>query len=146
MASNLDYLDPALQPLEANLKAYLATEKQLQQATVAATLQTHPSAQPDIPVTQPSATADFTPEPQGAPAFEQRSATGSYDQHTEDSIQRLKNLQDELVQLRRVIVQQLPVRNEWVKVNLGYGPSRVGAFTADEAASTNGEVDLRIVI
>ena len=124
MASNLDYLAPDLQPLEEKVQAYLKAEKDLAQAEIAATALTHPTAhQPD--------------------AFDQRPATGNYPQHTEETANDLQNLQDDLTRLRREIIGLLPVRDEWVKVNLGYGPSRVGAFRT--TASTE-EYELRVVI
>ncbi|WP_045689059.1 hypothetical protein [Hymenobacter sp. AT01-02] len=145
MASNLNYLDPTLQPLEEKLKAYLATEKEIQQATTAATLHTHPNAQPHPAPTQPTATAGLTPEPTATPGSAPATDSSSHNQERDDAFQRLHNLQDELRTLRHDILGLLPVRNEWVKVNLGYGPSRAGAFTTDDAQAED-EIQLRIVI
>ncbi|WP_426492400.1 hypothetical protein [Hymenobacter sp. 102] len=125
MASNLDYLDPALLPLEETVQAYLKTEKELAQAEIAAATITHSPP---------------------APPFDQRPPAGSYPQEAEEAQLHLQNLRDDLVRLRQQVIQQLPVRDEWVKVNLGYGPSRVGAFrveTASEAAP--GGYELRVV-
>lgn len=80
MASNLDYLDPALLPLEEKVKAYLKAEEKLRNASAA------PAATPD--------------------------AAGTA----------------EVASLHQEILDLLPTRNEWVMVNLGYGPSRVGAW------------------
>jgi hypothetical protein len=124
MASNLDYLAPDLQPLEDKVQAYLKAEKDLAQAEIAATTLSHPAAH------QPA-------------AFDQRPATGSYPQQTEETANDLQNLQHDLTRLRQEIIGLLPVRDEWVKVNLGYGPSRVGAFRT--AAATE-EYELRVVI
>jgi hypothetical protein len=127
MASNLDYLDPALLPLADTVQAYLKTEKELAQAEIAATAVAHSSASP-------------------APAFDQRPPAGSYPQEAEEAQLNLQHLRDDLARLRQQVLQQLPVRDEWVKVNLGYGPSRVGAFrveTASEAAPDGYE--LRVV-
>lgn len=128
MASNLDYLDPNLLPLEETVQAYLKTEKELAQAEIAATMLTQ------------------SPEP-ATGSFEQRPATGSYSQHTEETQQNLHNLRDDLARLRQHIIQQLPVRDEWVKINLGYGPSRIGAFRVDSTADSTSEgYELRVVI
>lgn len=124
MASNLDYLAPDLQPLEEKVQAYLKAEKDLAQAEIAATTLTHPAAQ----------------EPE---VFEQRPATGSYPQQTEEAANELQNIQDDLQRLRQEIIGLLPVRDEWVKVNLGYGPSRVGAF---RTAAPHETYELRVVI
>lgn len=78
MASNLDYLDPALIPLEEKVKAYLETEKALRKAT--------------------------------------------------ERGQNPASLRADLIRMEEEILALLPTRDEWVKVNLGYGPSRVGAW------------------
>ncbi|RSK44425.1 hypothetical protein [Hymenobacter perfusus] len=124
MASNLDYLAPNLQPLEEKVQAYLKAEKDLAQAEIAATSLTHPTAQETEP-------------------FEQRPPTGSYPQQTEEATNELHNIQDDLQRLRQEIIGLLPVRDEWVKVNLGYGPSRVGAF---RTAAPDETYELRVVI
>ena len=127
MASNLDYLDPALLPLEETVQAYLKAEKEMAQAEITATTLTH--------------AADASAE-----AFDQRPPTGSYPQKAEEAQQNIQNLREDLTRLREQIIQQLPVRDEWVKVNLGYGPSRVGAFKVENAsdAAPNG-YELRVV-
>ncbi|GAA3944488.1 hypothetical protein [Hymenobacter algoricola] len=127
MASNLDYLDPTLIPLEDQVKAYLEAEEELRKATVEAR----------------SLPTDDAAEQQAAREFEQRPATGSFDQHADEVEQRLRNLHDSLAELRREIIGLLPVRDEFVKVNLGYGPSRVGAFAV--AGSSGPDYELRIV-
>lgn len=127
MASNLDYLDPSLQPLEDKLQAYLQTEKDLQRAEVEATNLAH----------------------QGEPhttGFDQRPPTGNYPQQTEEVRFSLENLRDDLQRLQQEIIGLLPVRDEWVKVNLGYGPSRVGAFRKADATDAASEYELRVVI
>lgn len=123
MSVNLDYLNPALLPLEEKVKAYLTAEEDLQKALVAA----------HAPATQP--TEDD---------FEQRPATGSFDQQTDEVAHTYENLKEELALLKREILALLPVRDEWVKVNLGYGPSRVGAFRSQNSAGEE-EYTLRVV-
>ncbi|NVO85895.1 hypothetical protein [Hymenobacter terrestris] len=125
MASNLDYLAPELKPLEEKLQAYLAAEKELTQAEIAAT--------------------SLTQSPPPAPAAElgQRPAPGSFPQPADEAANELQNLRDDLIAQRQEIIALLPVRDEWVKVNLGYGPSRVGAFSVP-APGTGYE--LRLVI
>ncbi|QKG52980.1 hypothetical protein [Hymenobacter sp. BRD67] len=39
-----------------------------------------------------------------------------------------QDAQDAIDRLQQDILALLPTRDEWVKVNLGYGPSRVGAW------------------
>lgn len=112
MASNLDYLAPALEPLEEKVKAYLRAEEALRKARLSTT---------DAP-------RQATNRAQTAETFEQRSATGSYDQAADERRQQHQTLHDDLVRLRHEIIEILPIRDAWVKVNLGYGPSRVGAW------------------
>ena len=101
MASNLDYLNPALIPLEEKVNTYLETEKALRQATQGLA---------------------------GAPSPE-----------TPDELrQRLADLEQDILAL-------LPTRNEWVKVNLGYGPSRVGAWHVPATAGAPEHYELRVV-
>ncbi|SHI84520.1 hypothetical protein SAMN02745146_1682 [Hymenobacter daecheongensis DSM 21074] len=127
MASNLDYLDPKLLPLEEKVKAYLEAEEDLRKATVEAR---------SLPTTEAA-------EEAAARQFEQRPATGSFHQHADEVEQRIQNMHDDLAELRREIIALLPVRDEFVKVNLGYGPSRVGAFAA--AGQPDSGYELRIV-
>ncbi|TGE29022.1 hypothetical protein [Hymenobacter metallicola] len=131
MSSNLDYLDPALIPLEDKVKAYLEAEEDLRKAIVEAK---------SLPNTAAS-------EAQANQAFDHRPATGSFDQHADEVEQRIQNLQDDLQLLRQEIIGLLPTRNEFVKVNLGYGPSRVGAFAVDHGgqAAAEPQYELRIV-
>ena len=103
MASNLDYLDPALLPLEEKVNAYLETEKSLRRVTQAAA--------------PPTTGAAESPE-------------------------LLRQL---LAQLEAEIIALLPTRDEWVKVNLGYGPSRVGAWQVPATGSTPARYELRVV-
>ncbi|QDA62397.1 hypothetical protein [Hymenobacter jejuensis] len=131
MSSNLDYLDPALVPLEDKVLAYLEAEEDLRKTTIEArNLQSH----------------DQSVE-QSAQEFEQRPATGNFDQHADEVEQRLQNMRDDLDILRQEIIGLLPARNEFVKVNLGYGPSRVGAFSKPDPSKKGGaeEYELRIV-
>jgi hypothetical protein len=127
MSSNLDYLNPDLQPLEDKINAYLAVEKDLRKAE---------QDMIALPLEQAQAEA-------AAAAFEQRPATGSFPQHSDEMQQQLRNLRDDLTRLRHDIIDLLPVRNEWVKVNLGYGPSRVGAFQTPDGPAEMYE--LRVV-
>ncbi|GAB3225252.1 hypothetical protein GCM10027346_06310 [Hymenobacter seoulensis] len=130
MASNLNYLDPALLPLEDKLQAYLRAEKELQTAEIEATNLTH----------QP---------PTATPEFEQRSASGSYPQELEEVSSTLDDLRTDLARLRAEIIEMLPVRDEWIKVNLGYGPSRVGAFrkaSASEHGTATDIYELHVVV
>ena len=128
MASNLDYLDPSLVPLEQKVRAYLEAEEELRKATVAAR---------NLPVMD----AEVAESEQ---AFDQRPATGSFDQQADEVQLKQQNMQEDLEALRQEILELLPVRDEFVKVNLGYGPSRVGAF-AVKALDGGTDYELRIV-
>ncbi|MBO2009122.1 hypothetical protein [Hymenobacter negativus] len=96
MASNLDYLDPALIPLEEKVNTYLEAEKSLRRAEI------------DAPQT------------------------------TDTSRSKLSQLEQE-------IIAMLPTRDEWVKVNLGYGPSRVGAWHVPAANGAPERYELRVI-
>ncbi len=96
MASNLDYLDPALIPLEEKVNAYLEAEKSLRRAEI-------------------------------------------------DATQTVDTSRSELARLEQEIIALLPTRNEWVKVNLGYGPSRVGAFRDENSPADAPQYILRVV-
>ncbi|KAA9339525.1 hypothetical protein F0P96_02590 [Hymenobacter busanensis] len=127
MASNLDYLDPALLPLEEKVQAYLEAEEELRKATV------------------DSVSASALPDSgQEGGGFEQRPATGSFDQVGDTLRLKQDDLHARILQLQQEILQLLPARDEWVKVNLGYGPSRVGAFRED-AAGAEGSYVIRVV-
>jgi len=126
MAANLDYLDPNLIPLGEKVLTYLEAEKDLHRATTDAVNLRAPQ--------RPAATE-----------FEQRPTAGSFDQSTDEVDQRLENLRDDLAILRREIIEMLPVRNEFIKVNLGYGPSRVGAFHKPGTPADKPVYELRIV-
>ena len=130
MASNLDYLDPALQPLEAKVQAYIAAEKELRQLTIAG---------------RNEATHDANVA-QAADQFEQRPPTGSFDQHHDELLQQRQDAEDDLQRLKTEILALLPTRDEWVKVNLGYGPSRVGAWRVPNASNpTQEHYEIRVV-
>ena len=129
MAANLDYLDPTLIPLEEKVKAYLETEKALRQATSA--LQNEPLLDLE--------------QAQSATEFEQRPATGSYDQDEDELTQTVTDLREDLARFEQEIIALLPGRDEWVKVNLGYGPSRVGAWLVPATADSPARHELRVV-
>lgn len=129
MAVNLDYLDPNLHPLEAAVKAYLAAEEDLRKLQVAQ------RNEPLLDAEQAQAAADF----------EQRPPTGSYDQDEDEQAQEETDLRDDLRRLHQQVLDLLPVRDEWVKVNLGYGPSRVGAFRVPATDGRAEQFELRVV-
>ncbi|SFP78119.1 hypothetical protein [Hymenobacter arizonensis] len=129
MASNLDYLDPALLPLQDKVNAYLESEKALQRAIAA--LKSAPLHQQE----KDAAAAEFV----------QRPPTGSYDQEADELQQKIENLHTEQSQLEQEIIAMLPTRDEWLKVNLGYGPSRVGAWHVPAAQGQSERYELRIV-
>ena len=131
MASNLDYLDPNLQPLVRKVEAYLAAKEDLRKLTVA----DRNEATHDAAVAQ------------AAQEFEQRPPTGSFDQHADELMQRREAAQADLTRLAQDILALLPTRDEWVKVNLGYGPSRVGAWRVPNAQDAKaGHYEIRVVV
>ena len=131
MASNLDYLAPDLQPLVEKVEAYLAAEKELRTLTIA----DHNEAAHDADVAASAA------------KFEQRPPTGSFDQHADELQQRRDDAQADLDHLKKEILALLPTRDEWVKVNLGYGPSRVGAWRVPNANDPSAEhYEVRVVM
>ena len=131
MASNLDYLSSDLQPLVRKVEAYLMAREDLRKLTVA----DYNEATHDAAVAA------------AAQEFEQRPPTGSFDQHADELRQRRQDAQADLDQLSEDILALLPTRNEWVKVNLGYGPSRVGAWSVPNAPGAEGEhYEIRVVM
>ena len=50
-----------------------------------------------------------------------------------------------LARLEQEIIAMLPTRDEWVKVNLGYGPSRVGAWHVPATNGTPERYELRVI-
>jgi hypothetical protein len=150
MASNLNYLDPFLLPLEDKVQAYLQAEKELQRAVAESASLSHPAPQPDAtsgPAAEAAAHSGTAPTSDGI--FEQRPPTGSYDQAGEEMHERLQNLRDDIEALQRDIISMLPVRDEWIKLNLGYGPSRIGAFQETATSAEDGaepKYQLRVVI
>ncbi|MEJ7660548.1 MAG: hypothetical protein WKG07_13505 [Hymenobacter sp.] len=131
MASNLDYLDPNLQPLVRKVDAYLAAKEDLRKLTIADRNEpTHDAA-----------------VAQSAQEFEQRPPTGSFDQYADELSQRRQDAQADLDLLAQEILALLPTRDEWVKVNLGYGPSRVGAWRVPNAQDPKAEhYEIRVVL
>jgi len=131
MASNLDYLSPDLQPLVRKVEAYLAAKEDLRKLSVAE----HNEATHDAAVAQSAA------------EFEQRPPTGSFDQHADELTLQHQDAQDAVNQLSQDILALLPTRDEWVKVNLGYGPSRVGAWRVPNAQDPKAEhYEIRVVM
>jgi hypothetical protein len=124
MASNLDYLSPDLQPLVEKVEAYLVAKEDLRKLTVA-----------DL-----NEAAHDAAVATSAAEFEQRPPTGSFDQHADELDQRRQNAQADLDSLSQDILGLLPTRDEWVKVNLGYGPSRVGAWSVPGAGAEHYEI------
>ena len=96
MASNLDYLNPALIPLEEKVNAYLEAEKSIRRAET-------------------------------------------------DSTQTANKTRNDLARMEQEIIALLPTRDEWVKVNLGYGPSRVGAWHVPASTGAPERYELRVV-
>ena len=96
MASNLDYLNPNLLPLEEKVQAYLDAEKSLRKAA-------------------------------------------------ETAGQNTAALEQDRNRLEQEIIALLPTRDEWVKVNLGYGPSRVGAWQVPALGGQPKRYELRVV-
>jgi len=131
MASNLDYLNPNLQPLVEKVEAYLAAKEDLRKLTIAER-------------NEPLHDAEVA---SAAAEFEMRPPTGSYDQHADELQLQHQDAQDAVNSLSADILALLPTRDEWVKVNLGYGPSRVGAWRVPNAPGTTAEhYEIRVVV
>ena len=129
MASNLDYLDPALLPLEEKVGAYLTAEKALRRATNAGqgeVLTTEAQKQTAAELSQSSATEAIHPDDPAQP-------------------QALAALRANLDRLEQEIIALLPTRDEWLKVNLGYGPSRVGAWLVPALDGAPERYKLRVI-
>jgi len=129
MASNLDYLAPGLVPLEEQVQAYLAAEKALRAAT---------AAQRNAPVPRQE-------ETRGAASSGQHPLTFSHPSADDKTAQTVAGLRAELTRLEGEILTLLPTRDEWVKVNLGYGPSRVGAWKVPATGGSPERYELRVV-
>ena len=54
-------------------------------------------------------------------------------------------LRAELDRLHGELLSLLPTRDEWVKVNLGYGPSRVGAWHVPAGEGRAEHYEIRVV-
>lgn len=54
-------------------------------------------------------------------------------------------LQQDRTRLEQEIIALLPTRDEWVKVNLGYGPSRVGAWYVPALGGQPERYELRVI-
>lgn len=129
MASNLDYLSPSLQPLEEKAQAYVDAEAALRQAELA--LRNEPARQ-----NQATQTVE---------QFEQRPPTGSFDQPHNELMHRIQSTRAELQTLHAELLNLLPARNEWVKINLGYGPSRIGAWHVPATEGQPEHYQVRVV-
>jgi len=131
MASNLDYLSPDLQPLVEKVEAYLAAKEDFRKLTIAERNETVHDA-------NVAASAE---------AFEQRPPTGSFDQHADELALQHQDAQEAIDRFSQDIIALLPTRNEWVKVNLGYGPSRVGAWSVPNPDGSGAEhYEVRVVM
>lgn len=117
MASNLDYLNPNLIPLEEKVQAYLDAEKALRTATAALRNEPVPHQEPPQVVAQTD----------------------------EELPQAVAQLREELARRQAEVLALLPTRDEWVKVNLGYGPSRVGAWRVPATTGAPEQYELRVV-
>lgn len=129
MASNLDYLDPALVPLEDKVKAFLEAEQALRRASDSLR---NPAQPRQDPAHTPLGVEPGPPET-------------SNGQRAEEHRPNMEQLRGALARLEEEVVALLPSRNEWLKVNLGYGPSRVGAWHVPATASAPERYELRVV-
>ncbi|MCX2740277.1 hypothetical protein [Pontibacter anaerobius] len=108
MENLIQYLDESLVPLEEKVKEYLNLEKDIRKLEVdMLTKQRGPVEEAaENTATTLKDVPDVTPE------------------QLQEMVQRLD-------MLRQEIIQMLPEKNKFIEVNLGYGPSMVGYFTAD---------------
>jgi len=131
MATNLDYLNPDLQPLVQKVEEYLVAKEDLRKVVIAER-------------NEPLHDAEVA---SSAAAFEMRPPTGSFDQHADELEQEHQNLREDVQRLAAEVLALLPTRDEWVKVNLGYGPSRVGAWRVPNPQDPSKEnYEIRVVV
>ncbi|OKL40312.1 hypothetical protein [Pontibacter flavimaris] len=108
MENLIQYLDDALVPLEQKVIAYLNLEKDIRQAEVDMLTKKH------------------------GPVEEAAENTATTLKEVPDvSPEQMQELVRQLDRLRGEIIAMLPEQNKFIEVNLGYGPSMVGYFTAD---------------
>ncbi|WP_299754604.1 hypothetical protein [uncultured Pontibacter sp.] len=108
MENLIQYLDDSLVPLEEKVQEYLNLEKDIRKSEV-----------------------DMLTRKQG-PVQEAAENTATTLKEVPDiSEGQLQEMVQRLDKLREEIVQMLPEKNKFIEINLGYGPSMVGYFTAD---------------
>ncbi|WP_276496413.1 hypothetical protein [Pontibacter litorisediminis] len=108
MENLIQYLDDSLVPLEQKVMEYLNLEKDIRKLEVDLLTKTRGPVEKAAENT--ATTLKETP-----PVTEGQ---------LQEMVQRLE-------ELRQEIIQMLPEKNKFIEVNLGYGPSMVGYFTAD---------------
>ena len=107
MENLIQYLDDALVPLDKKLTEYLNLEKDIRQLEVDLLTKKGPVEQ----------------------AAKNTSTTLKEAPHISEG--ELQEMRQRLEKLKSEIVEMLPEKDKFIEVNLGYGPSMVGYFTAD---------------
>ncbi|WP_266206089.1 hypothetical protein [Pontibacter kalidii] len=108
MENLIQYLDDSLVPLEQKVIAYLNLEKDIRKAEV-----------------------DMLTKKHGPVEEAAENTATTLQEVPEVSQEQLQEMVQQLDTLREEIIQLLPEKNKFIEVNLGYGPSMVGYFTAD---------------
>lgn len=102
MENLIQYLDDSLVPLEKKVKEYLDVERQIRLLEVKVLTQDKSGQDTEAP-----------------------------DKDLQEKQQQLQQLLQQYEQLKKEVVQMLPEQNKFIEIDLGYGPSMVGYFTAD---------------
>ncbi|MDX5346115.1 MAG: hypothetical protein LPK19_02620 [Hymenobacteraceae bacterium] len=130
MENFTDYLDPELVPLEEKIKAYLDVDKELKHMQIE--LENAKAAAPE-----------FDPEKHD---LQQTISEGKHENQLSDIQNKIEDLEKQQNKLKAQIIDLLPVKDQYIKVDLGYGPSEVGAFTRTDRAQITGHPDYDLMI
>jgi hypothetical protein len=134
MEDYVNYLDESLRPLEEKAQEYLLLEERLRY----------------IDIENDSATHQFIPEEEqnkNPETGDKTMASAQLQQgvpiiKTPETHQSPEEIKSKLSQLKQEIIAMLPETNKFIPVDLGYGPSSIGAFPNKEKPE---ELDLIIV-
>ena len=134
MEDYVNYLDETLKPLEEKAQEYLLLEERLRYADIENESATHnfsPGNQKPESAETGDNDMDSAQLQQGVPIIKTPQT-----HHSEEE------LKSKLSLLKQEIIAMLPEKNKFIPVDLGYGPSSIGAFPNKENPE---EMDLIIV-
>ena len=130
MEDLVNYLDESLQQIELKAQEYLLIEEKLRQADI----ETESASHHFLP--------DNQPDNSGADQPTLEVQQGQVYNKPEEPDKPTEDLKATLLRLKQEIIGMLPEKNKFIDVDLGYGPSSIGAFTNKENPN---ELDLIIV-